>query len=183
MWLNELWQRWVRGLRSSRHQRRRQRTLDRKRTRLTLEALEERTLLSATLTVTNTNDSGAGSLRAAIAAANQTSGDTIQFASNLAGETITLTSGELLINSSMTIQGLTTISSGSSGTNGAPDITISGNFQSRVFDVENGGSVNVALENLSIVDGSAGANAPIFSAVGGGLLINNYAGTRQRDCQ
>lgn len=43
--------------------------------------------------VTNTNDSGAGSLRAAIAAA--TAGDTIQFDPSLNGKTITLTSGEL----------------------------------------------------------------------------------------
>ncbi len=45
------------------------------------------------ISVTNTNDSGAGSLRAVIAAA--TGGDTIQFDPSLNGKTITLTSGEL----------------------------------------------------------------------------------------
>jgi hypothetical protein len=170
MWLNELWQRWISGTRPSRKQRRRQRTQVRKRTRLTLEALEDRTLLTTTLTVTNTNDSGTGSLRAAITTANQTSGDTIQFAPNLAGQQFTLTSGELLITSSMTIQGLT-------ASGGAPAITISGNSQSRVFDVESSGSINVAFENLKIQSGYAGANAPIHGSVGGGLLLDNSAGT------
>ena len=59
-----------------------------------IEALEERTLLS-TLTVVNTADSGPGSLRATIAGA--AAGDTIVFNHALAGQTITLTSGELTI--------------------------------------------------------------------------------------
>ena len=49
--------------------------------------------LLSTLTVTNILDSGAGSLRAEIAAAR--AGDTIVFAPILDGQTITLTSGEL----------------------------------------------------------------------------------------
>ncbi|HBI44475.1 MAG TPA: hypothetical protein DDY78_16730, partial [Planctomycetales bacterium] len=57
--------------------------------RPTLEALEERWVLS-TLTVLNNLDSGRGSLRADIAAAHN--GDTIVFASTLVGgQTITLT--------------------------------------------------------------------------------------------
>src|SRR5713226_5500262 len=56
-----------------------------------LESLEERTVPS-TLTVLNNHDSGAGSLRATIAAAS--SGDTIVFAPSLAHQTIPLTSGE-----------------------------------------------------------------------------------------
>src|SRR5437773_2181874 len=49
-------------------------------TRATIEAMEGRTLLS-TYTVTNTNDSGAGSLRQAILDANKTTAaDTIKFA-------------------------------------------------------------------------------------------------------
>lgn len=52
--------------------------------------------------VTNTNDDGAGSLRQAIASAS--SGDTITF-SLPANSTIALTSGELLINKSLTING------------------------------------------------------------------------------
>src|SRR5262249_35750736 len=67
-----------------------------------LEALEGRDVPS-TLTVMNNLDSGAGSLRAEIAAANP--GDTIVFAPGLDGQTIQLTSGELAITKSLTIQG------------------------------------------------------------------------------
>ena len=67
-----------------------------------LEALDDR-LLPSTLTVTSTSDSGAGSLRAEIAAAH--GGDTIVFDAGLADQTISLTSGELEINKSLTIQG------------------------------------------------------------------------------
>src|SRR5579872_6472508 len=66
-----------------------------------LEGLEDRNLPS-TLTVLNNLDSGPGSLRAEIAAAH--SGDTIQFASTLKGQTITLTSGELAITKNLNIE-------------------------------------------------------------------------------
>ena len=56
-----------------------------------------------TLTVTTTADSGAGSLRAAIAAASD--GDTIQFDAALNGQTINLTSAELAIDKNITISG------------------------------------------------------------------------------
>src|SRR5262249_46463146 len=59
-----------------------------------LEVLEDRTVLS-TLTVTSPADSGDGSLRAIIAAAQ--SGDQIDFDQSLQGQTITLTSGQLAI--------------------------------------------------------------------------------------
>ena len=61
----------------------------------------------ATLLVTNLNDNGLGSLRAAIAQAN--SGDMIQFDSSLASQvtpTIKLTSGQININKNLTIDGL-----------------------------------------------------------------------------
>ena len=58
---------------------------------------------AATLIVTNTNDSGPGSLRQALAQAND--GDTIQFDPALNGQTITLTSGELAIAKNITISG------------------------------------------------------------------------------
>src|SRR5438552_95403 len=85
-----------------------------------LEVLECRNLLS-TLAVLNIADSGAGSLRDTIAAAR--SGDRIVFDPSLVGQTITLTSGELAIDKSLTLRGP-----------GADQLTISGNKGSRVFD-------------------------------------------------
>ena len=81
-----------------------------------LEALEDRWVPS-TLTVTNALDTGAagdGSLRGEIAAAQ--SGDVINFASSLAGQTITLANGELPITRSLDIEGP-----------GAKQLTVSGN--------------------------------------------------------
>src|SRR5438093_9853511 len=59
---------------------------------------------AATLIVTTTADNGAGSLRAAIVAANE--GGTIGFDSALKGQTIGLTSGQLVIDKDIAINGL-----------------------------------------------------------------------------
>src|SRR5215472_13686518 len=56
-----------------------------------------------TITVTSTNDSGPGSLRQALADAND--GDTINFDVSLKGQTVALTSDELVIDKSITITG------------------------------------------------------------------------------
>ena len=77
---------------------------------------------AATLTVLNTNDSGAGSLRQTIINAAET-GDVIVFGSGVTG-TITLTTGHLFFTKSLTIAGP-----------GAANLTISGNNVSRVFSV------------------------------------------------
>src|SRR5690606_27888979 len=61
-----------------------------------------RRFLMPTLTVTNTNDSGPGSLRQAIADAGF--GDTIIFDLPLPA-TITLTSGQLVVSNNLTIEG------------------------------------------------------------------------------
>src|SRR5437667_11553041 len=58
---------------------------------------------AATLIVTTAADSGAGSLRAALAAVSD--GDTIQFDPALNGQTISLTSAELTIDKNITING------------------------------------------------------------------------------
>ena len=58
---------------------------------------------AATLIVINTNDSGPGSLRDTLAAAND--GDMIQFDAALNGQTVTLTSSELVIDKNITISG------------------------------------------------------------------------------
>ena len=57
----------------------------------------------ATITVTTVNDNGPGSLRQAVADA--VDGDTINFSSSLNGQTIALTTGEVLVNKSITISG------------------------------------------------------------------------------
>ena len=70
------------------------------------------------------------------------SGDTINFSSKLKGETITLTSGELLITHSVTINGP-----------GANQLSVSGNNASRVFELATG--LNVTISGLTITHGYA----------------------------
>lgn len=96
------------------------------------------------ITVTSVADNGAGSLRAAIAQAQ--TGDTIQFASTLANQTITLTSGQLEIP-----VGKNLIIDGAS----ASGLTISGNNASRLFHLQST-SVNptsLAIKNLTLANG------------------------------
>src|SRR5213592_4795469 len=95
---------------------------------------------AATLTVINTNDSGAGSLRQAIS--DSSSGDTISFDSSLNGQTITLASGELLIDKNLTITGP-----------GAHSLAINGNAASRVFEITSG--IDVTISGLTITNGNA----------------------------
>jgi hypothetical protein len=77
----------------------RERGAARRRLRPAVIMLESRELLS-TLTVSNTNDNGGGSLRAAVDQANSDhGGDTIVFSSLFnTPQTITLTSGQLELN-------------------------------------------------------------------------------------
>jgi len=126
--------------------------------RPTLESLEDRWMPS-TLTVLNNLDSGAGSLRADIAAAHN--GDTIVFAPSLVGQTITLTSGELLIKKNLNIAGP-----------GAGNLTINGNHASRVFDLGNGAR-SVTLSGLTISNGfSNNYGGGIFLQGGSALLVS-----------
>jgi len=131
-----------------------------------LEALEDR-FVPSTLTVTSAADSGAGSLRAEIAAANP--GDTINFASSLNGQTITLTSGELVLNKSLTIQGPGAGQLAISG--GTPPLRGYNPNASRVFEVI-GSNTNVSLSGLTITNGNGRG---FDSGFGGGIL--NYGGS------
>ena len=121
----------------------------------TFLALLSAAAVSASVAVVNTNaDSGGGSLRAAIGAA--TDGDTITFDAALDGQTITLTTGEIAINVSITIQGP-----------GAINLTVSGNHASRIFEVAAGKTVSIsglALANGSVVGPAAG------DGIGGAIL-------------
>ncbi|OYT68782.1 MAG: hypothetical protein CFK52_14415, partial [Chloracidobacterium sp. CP2_5A] len=103
--------------------------------------------------VTTTADSGGGSLRDAIALA--CPGAVIAFSSSLTdfgATTITLTSGELLVNKSLTIQGP-----------GRDLISISGNGASRVMSLTSG---PVTLRSLTFRDGFLTGGAD-----GAGLLV------------
>jgi hypothetical protein len=113
--------------------------------------LEDRTVLS-TLTVLNTADSGAGSLRDTLAAAQ--SGDTIIFDPSLMHKTITLTSGPLTLSNNLTIDGP-----------GADLLTISGNENGRIFELS--GSAQVTLADLTLTGG--------MSSQGGAILIGGNA--------
>lgn len=97
---------------------------------------------AATITVTNTNDSGLGSLRDAVAIAAPL--DTIDFALSGCPCTITLTSGEIVIDKELTISGP-----------GRDVLSISGNNASRVFHILlSAAGATVNIRHLTIKDGN-----------------------------
>lgn len=111
------------------------------------------------LLVTSSADSGAGSLRAAIAAANANSeADTITFAAALRGATITLSSSELVITSAVTISGFSDA-----------ELTISGNQSTRILNVDSNGTLTIA--DLTLIEGQVeNQGAGIFN--GGRLTVD-----------
>jgi hypothetical protein len=119
--------------------------------------LEDRTVLSV-LTVLNNGDSGAGSLRDTIAAAQ--SGDTIVFDPSLAYETITLSSGSLALSSNVTINGL-----------GAERLTISGNNASQLFTLS--GTAEVTLANLTLTGGMSSQGGAVFIGDSAALTLDS----------
>ena len=129
-----------------------------------LDSLEVRALLS-TIVVTNTHDSGAGSLRQAILVA--PGGSTISFANSLKGQTIVLTSGELSISQNLNIAGP-----------GAASLAVSGGGSSQVLDVASG--ANVTISGLTITDGFStdGFGGGIVNS--GSLTLKNSAVTGNR---
>jgi hypothetical protein len=196
--------------------------------RPTLEALEDRCVPSTlkvtnhhnppppppppvnnTLTVTNLNDSGPGSLRDEIAAAQ--SGYTIVFDKNLYGGTIALTSGELIINNNLTIQGpgagLLTVTNGR-GNNGSrifevdgSTVTLSGMtisngvgvrqyivdpaFGTDYYDGTGGGILNLGALTISgctLSGNTASGNSSHFLGGGGGGAVANFGTLRVSGC-
>ena len=133
--------------------------------------------------VTNTNDSGPGSLRDALAVAND--GDTID-ATGVSG-TILLTSGELQINHNVTINGPGAQNLAVNGNatfrvfeNFASDVTISGftvtNGLPPTGDNNGGGGIlshgGLTLIGTSILNNNAGGLYPPPNAGGGGIGIS-----------
>jgi predicted outer membrane repeat protein len=108
----------------------------------------------STIVVTNTNDSGPGSLRQALADAGN--GYTIIF--SITG-TIGLTSGELLVNHSINISGP-----------GSANLVVNGNGSNRVFHV--GSDRTVTISDLMISNGNDYNAGGIYND-GATLTVNN----------
>jgi hypothetical protein len=123
---------------------------------LTVVSLVVTSAYTNTITVTNTDDSGSGSLRQALADAND--GDTIDFA--VTG-TIGLTSGELLVNKSITVSGP-----------GAEIFAVNGNAKSRVFHIGSGKTVSIS--GLTITSG--------YTTGYGGGIRNEHATLTLNSC-
>jgi hypothetical protein len=117
--------------------------------------------------VANTADSGAGSLRQAVI--DSCPGGTITF--DTAGvfatpQTITLTSGEIVIDRSLTITGPANV------------LTVSGNNASRVFKISPGKSANIS--GLTIANGNVTNNA--YPDDSGGGIVNDHGTLTLSDC-
>ena len=116
---------------------------------LLLESMTMMSAHAATITVTNTNDSGPGSLRQALAVAHD--GDSITFA---VSGTITLTSGGLVVVKNVTISGP-----------GADQLSIVGNHRPSVCFLCRG---NATISGLTIRNGAVG-----IDNFGGTLTVKN----------
>ncbi|MGY2441808.1 Ig-like domain-containing protein [Pseudomonas sp. SDO52101_S400] len=127
----------------------------------------------ATWTATNNANTGVGSLRAALASAQN--GDIVTFST---GMTVQLTS-ELLINKSITVDG-------DLNNDGVADVTLDGQYKTRVVEVTSGSTVT--LDGLVITRGLVSGNGGnggygATGAMGGGifnagiLTLNNVSVT------
>jgi len=115
--------------------------------------------LRGQMTITTANDSGPGSLRDTIGAA--ASGTTIDFAPGLSGQTIFLTSGQLLITKNLNID--------ASGL--AQGIRIDGSRNSRIFEFT--AFTTNSLVGLELTNGVANGSSP--GDRGGGIYVSSNA--------
>lgn len=125
-------------------------------------------LASASLTVTNTDDTGSGSLRQTIAEA--ASGETLVFDASLNGQVIILSSGaELVINKDLAIDATSLPEgiriSGDSNNNGVHDVS-----DTRIFNIFPGGW-NVVLKSIQIERGYVHYDSP--TAPDGGAIYKH----------
>lgn len=118
----------------------------------------------ATLTVINTNDAGAGSLRNQILSANN--GDSINFDPNLiaSGSNTIFLLSEISFSTDLTITGLY---------NSNDTLYISGGNVNRIFSLD--GNSNVVLDSLYLINGFAfaGGGAGVGCNEVGNLLVTN----------
>ena len=112
---------------------------------------------SGTQIVISADDSGPGTLRQAIADA--ASGDLITFDPSLAGATIGLTSGQLVIDKNLVIDG-----------SDAPGLAVSGGGLSRVFQIAS--RVEAEFRFLVVTGGRTPDGEPGEDAEGGGGILN-----------
>jgi hypothetical protein len=114
--------------------------------------------------VTTTNSSGAGSLRAVVAAA--APGATITFAPALSGQVISTGTNSIVLDKNVTIDA-------SALPQGTP-ITISGDYYSRIFELPNGAGTTVKLISLTLTKG--------VCQLGLGAAILNYSSLSLSNC-
>lgn len=115
---------------------------------------------AATLTVTNTGDTGGGSLREAIVAAGP--GDVIEFSAGASG-TISLNSPLPVLLEDITLQGP-----------GAAVLTVSGSQAHRVFQIASGATVSIS--GLTIANGATSDSDP------DGAGVRNQGTLTLEDC-
>ena len=125
-------------------------------------------------TVANLSDNGTGSLRQAVSDA--FSGDSIVFASGLTG-TVSLLSGEILLDKDLIIAGP-----------GATNLAISGSNSNRLFEIATNATVNIsglAIRDGHALDGANGTNAPASPGGNGtdGGAIYNRGTLSMNDCE
>ena len=138
---------------------------------------------SATFTVTNVKDSGAGSLRDAIDQANTNSqADTINFdpAFFSVARTITLTSGEINITADDQVNNGQTGRLVTINGPGANLLTISGNNASRIFLLGPGQNANVTMNGMTLRQGNGvsglyenGYGGAIYAVLAADLTLNS----------
>jgi hypothetical protein len=120
---------------------------------------------ASTFTINTNGDPGPGgtvSLRQAVASANASSGNTVQFDASLVGSTITLASGEIAITQPMNIIGP-----------GAGKLTISGNDASRIFKVGSCPAPSVSIDGLTLTHGHTILSGGAIFADHCGLILSN----------